>query len=45
LLSFYFISDRTGRTLEDVRRMPAGEFFSWLNFHGFAAALDRSKKG
>jgi len=37
------VASETGRPLAEVRAMPGSEFFSWLNFHGFAAALDRKK--
>lgn len=43
LLPFYFVADETGRPLADVRAMPAAEFFSWLNFHGFRRIMDETK--
>ncbi len=43
LLPFYFLAHETGRTLAEVRAMPAGEFFSWLNFHGFGRMIEESK--
>lgn len=43
LLPFYFVADQTGRPLADVRSLPAGEFFSWLNYHGFPRVLEDSK--
>ena len=43
LLPFYFVADQTGRSLAEVRSLAAGEFFSWLNYHGFGRALDESK--
>lgn len=43
LLPFYFVADETGRSLAEVRAMPAGEFFSWLNYHGFPRLIDETK--
>jgi hypothetical protein len=43
LSPFYFVADKTGRNLSDVRAMPGCEFFSWLRFHGFDDAISRSK--
>jgi hypothetical protein len=43
MLPFYFVASETGRTLDQVRGMPAAEFFSWLNFHGFPSMLDRCR--
>jgi hypothetical protein len=43
MLPFYFLAERTGRSMAEVRAMPAPEFFSWLSYHGFLDLLAKAK--
>jgi len=45
ILAFFFVAERKGVSVEDVRAMPAVEFFRWLRYFGFEDSLDRIRKG
>lgn len=43
MLPVYFLADRLGRPLDEVRALAMEEFTSWLNYYGFDELIAKKK--